>query len=225
MQDYEAIPLPDREKYPVEEMQQRADDYYQFIKRRHSVRHFSTEAVPRQVIESCIMAAGTAPSGANHQPWHFVCVGDAELKRKIRIAAEHEEEEFYGGRAGESWLEDLDKLGTDANKPFLETAPWLIAIFLQRSGTDGLGKKQKNYDMSESVGIATGFLLNALHNAGLATLTHTPNPMKFLNEILERPNTERPYILLVVGHAADEATVPAVAMNKKPLAEISSFVD
>ncbi|MEH6588326.1 MAG: nitroreductase family protein [Halioglobus sp.] len=225
MQDYAPIPLPDRDDYSPEEMEQRADDYYQFIKRRHSVRHFSDEPVARQVIETCIRAAGTAPSGANHQPWHFVCVSNPLVKRKIRIAAEHEEEEFYSGRAGEDWLEDLDKLGTDAQKPFLETAPWLIAIFLERSGVDTAGKKRKNYYMSESVGIATGFLLNALHSAGLATLTHTPNPMKFLNEILERPGTERPYILLVVGHAADEATVPTAAMVKKTLEEISSFVD
>lgn len=225
MQDYTPIPLPDRDDYSPDEMKQRADDYYQFIKRRHSVRHFSDKPVARQVIETCIRAAGSAPSGANHQPWHFVCVSNPLVKRKIRIAAEHEEEEFYSGRAGEDWLEDLDKLGTDAQKPFLETAPWLIAIFLERSGVDPAGKKRKNYYMSESVGIATGFLLNALHSAGLATLTHTPNPMKFLNEILERPGTERPYILLVVGHAADEATVPTAAMVKKTLEEISSFVD
>ncbi|MEP5570033.1 MAG: nitroreductase family protein [Halioglobus sp.] len=225
MQDYEAVPLPPSEQYSAEEMKRRAESYYQQIKRRHSVRHFSDQPVSRQVIETCIKAAGTAPSGANHQPWHFVCVGDATVKRKIRIAAEHEEAEFYGGRAGEDWLEDLDKLGTDAKKPFLETAPWLIAIFLERSGTDEEGKKRKNYYMSESVGIATGFLLNALHSAGLATLTHTPNPMKFLNEILNRPTTERPYILLVVGHPSDEATVPAAALVKKPLGEISTFIE
>lgn len=225
MQDYEAVPLPPSEQYSAEEMKRRAESYYQQIKCRHSVRHFSDQPVSRQVIETCIKAAGTAPSGANHQPWHFVCVGDATVKRKIRIAAEHEEAEFYGGRAGEDWLEDLDKLGTDAKKPFLETAPWLIAIFLERSGTDEEGKKRKNYYMSESVGIATGFLLNALHSAGLATLTHTPNPMKFLNEILNRPTTERPYILLVVGHPSDEATVPAAALVKKPLGEISTFIE
>ena len=225
MQDYEAVPLPHSEQFSAQEMTQKAESYYQLIKRRHSVRHFSDEPVPRQVIETCIKAAGTAPSGANHQPWHFVCVGDASVKRKIRIAAEHEEAEFYGGRAGADWLEDLDKLGTDAEKPFLETAPWLIAIFLERSGTDEEGKKRKNYYMSESVGIATGFLLNALHSAGLATLTHTPNPMKFLNEILNRPSTERPYILLVVGHPSDDATVPAAALIKKPLEEISTFIE
>ena len=154
-----------------------------------------------------------------------MCVSNADVKRKIRIAAEHEEAEFYGGRAGDDWLEDLDKLGTDAHKPFLETAPWLIAIFLERSGKDDAGNKRKNYYMSESVGIATGFLPNALHSAGLATLTHTPNPMKFLNQILERPGSERPYILLVVGHPAEDATVPSVALVKKPLEEIASFID
>jgi len=225
MQDYEAVPLPHSKHYSADEMKQRADEYYQEIRRRHSVRHFSDQPVPRQVIETCIKAAGTAPSGANHQPWHFVCVGDATVKRKIRIAAEHEEAEFYGGRAGEDWLEDLDKLGTDAKKPFLETAPWLIAIFLERSGTDEEGRKRKNYYMPESVGIATGFLLNALHSAGLATLTHTPNPMKFLTEILQRPTTERPFMLLVVGQPSEDATVPAAALIKKPLEAISTFIE
>ena len=191
MNDYEPVPLPDWQTLPEEEMRTQATAYLEFIRRRHSVRDFSDEPVPRDIIETCVRAAGTAPSGANHQPWHFVCVNDPVVKRKIRIAAEHEESEFYNGRAGEEWLDNLDKLGTDAAKPFLETAPWLIAIFLERSGTDGEGNKRKNYYMSESVGIATGFLLNALHSAGLATLTHTPNPMKFLNEILGRPGTAR----------------------------------
>ena len=225
MQDYQPVPLPDRDDYSTEEMQQRADDYHRFIRRRHSVRDFSDKPVSRSVIESCIRAAGTAPSGANHQPWHFVCISDQDTKRKIRIAAEHEEQEFYGGRASDEWLEDLDKLGTDAQKPFLESAPWLIAIFLERSGMDEQGNKRKNYYMPESVGIATGFLRNALQAAGLATLTHTPNPMKFLHQILERPDTERPYMLLVVGHPAEDATVPAAALVKKPLEEIASFID
>ena len=225
MQDYQPVPLPHRDNYSEAEMQQAAYDYYQHIKRRHSVRHFSDKPVARSVIESCIRAAGTAPSGANHQPWHFVCVNNAEIKRQIRIAAEHEEQEFYGGRASKEWLADLDKMGTDASKPFLETAPWLIAVFLERSGMDEEGNKRKNYYMPESVGIATGFLLNALHSAGLATLTHTPNPMKFLSQILNRPSTERPYMLLVVGHPADEATVPAAALVKKSLNEIASFLD
>ncbi len=224
MNDYQPVPLPDWQHRSNGEMRARAADYLEDVKRRHSVRAFKDTAVPRDIIETCIRAAGTAPSGANHQPWHFVCVSDAQVKRKIRIAAEHEEEAFYGGRAGEDWLENLDRLGTDQHKPFLETAPWLIAVFLQRSGLDDEGNKRKNYYMSESVGIATGFLLNALHHAGLATLTHTPNPMKFLNQVLERPANERPYILLVVGHPADDATVPAAALEKKPLEAIATFV-
>mgnify|MGYP001817790838 FL=1 len=224
MNDYQPVPLPDWQHSTNSEMRARAADYLEDIKRRHSVRAFKDTPVPRDIIETCIRAAGTAPSGANHQPWHFVCVSDAQVKRKIRIAAEHEEEAFYGGRAGEDWLENLDRLGTDQHKPFLETAPWLIAVFLQRSGLDDEGNKRKNYYMSESVGIATGFLLNALHRAGLATLTHTPNPMKFLNQVLERPGNERPYMLLVVGHPADDATVPAAALEKKPLEAIATFV-
>ncbi len=223
MQDYEPIPLPDRQDLPEADMRQRAEDYYHHIKRRHSVRNFSDKPVPRDIIETAVRAAGTAPSGANHQPWHFACISDPAVKREIRLAAEQEEREFYGGRAGEEWLGDLEKIGTDAFKPFLETAPWLIAIFIERSGLDEEGNKRKNYYMSESVGIATGFLLNALHSAGLATLTHTPNPMKFLNQILGRPSTERPYILLVVGHPTDDATVPAAALVKKPLQQIASF--
>ena len=158
-----------------------AEGYFEFIKTRHSVRDFSSRAVPKAVIEAAVRAAGTAPSGANHQPWHFVCVSDAETKRSIRQAAETEERAFYGGKAGDEWLKDLAPLGTDEQKSFLETAPWLIAIFIERQGKDEQGNKRKNYYMPESVGIATGFLINALHAAGLATLTHTPNPMKFLS--------------------------------------------
>jgi nitroreductase len=177
------------------------------------------------VIETCLRAAGTAPSGANHQPWHFACVSDPGTKRAIREAAETEEREFYGGKASDEWLKDLKKIGTDARKPFLEIAPWLIAIFAQRYAIDEQGKKHKNYYTPESVGIATGFLINALHEAGLATLTHTPNPMKFLNQILGRPSNERPYILLVVGYPAEDAVIPRAATVKKPLAEIASFIE
>lgn len=222
--DYEALPLPDWEHIGDEQMRCDALAYYAHIRRRHSVRDFSERAVPRDIIETCVRAAGTAPSGANHQPWHFVCVADIDTKRRIRIAAEHEEAAFYGGKASEEWLADLDKLGTDAHKPFLETAPWLIAVFLERSGTGEDGSKRKNYYMAESVGIATGFLLNALHAAGLATLTHTPNPMRFLSEILGRPTNERAYMLIVVGHPAADATVPAAALVKKPLEEIATFI-
>ncbi|MDA8752583.1 nitroreductase family protein [Halieaceae bacterium] len=220
---YDPIPLPMREYLSAEASLARARAYYESIRQRHSVRHFSDEPVSRSVIEACLLAAGTAPSGANHQPWHFACISNPEVKRDIRLAAEQEEREFYGGKAGEDWLSDLQKMGTDACKPFLETAPWLIAIFVERYGIDAQGKKRKNYYTPESVGIATGFLINALHEAGLATLTHTPNPMRFLSRILGRPANERPYILLVVGHPAGDAMIPRAATIKKPLEEIASF--
>ena len=223
MSTYQPIDLPDRLSVTDEEMVSQAEGYFEFIKTRHSVRDFSSRSVPKAVIEAAIRAAGTAPSGANHQPWYFVCVSDPTIKRSIRQAAEVEERAFYGGKAGDEWLKDLAPLGTDEQKSFLETAPWLIAIFIERQGKDEQGNKRKNYYMPESVGIATGFLINALHAARLATLTHTPNPMKFLSEILERPPTERPYLLLVVGHPAEEATVPTAAKQKKTLKEISTF--
>ncbi|MDJ0878139.1 MAG: nitroreductase family protein [Halieaceae bacterium] len=222
--NYDPIPLPARPALSAEESLARAEAFYAQIKQRHSVRHFSDAPVDRAVIESCLRAAGTAPSGANHQPWHFACVSDPATKREIRLAAEKEEREFYGGKAGDEWLDDLKDLGTDADKPFLEIAPWLIAIFVERYGVNEDGSKQKNYYTAESVGIATGFLINALHEAGLATLTHTPNPMKFLNQILDRPSNERPYILLVVGHPAANAMIPRAATVKKSLEEIASFI-
>lgn len=221
---YDPIPLPLRPKLSEHDALERATNYYENIRQRHTVRDFTSEPVSKELIETCIRAAGTAPSGANHQPWHFACISSPEVKHKIRIAAEQEEREFYAGKAGEEWLKDLEKIGTDAEKPFLETAPWLIAIFAERTGKDDEGNKQKNYYTSESVGIATGFLINALHEAGLATLTHTPNPMRFLNEILDRPSNERPYILLVVGHPSEGAQIPRAATIKKPLAQIASFM-
>ncbi|GAB5413421.1 MAG: nitroreductase family protein [Congregibacter sp.] len=223
--NYDPIPLPHRQQLSPAESLRSAKNYYEFIRRRHTVRHFTDAPVDKEVIETCLLAAGTAPSGANHQPWHFCCVSDAAKKREIRVAAEKEEQEFYGGKAGDEWLDDLKKIGTDAHKPFLETAPWLIAIFAERYGLDGQGNKRKNYYMPESVGIATGFLINALHEAGLATLTHTPNPMRFLNTLLERPANERPYILLVVGHPTDNAEIPRAATIKKPLTQIASFYE
>jgi iodotyrosine deiodinase len=224
MKEHDAVPLPDYFEYPVCEMQKRADYYYQDIKRRHSVRSFSERAVPRAIIETCIRAAGTAPSGANHQPWHFAVIGSVAVKKQVREKAEIEERAFYNDRrAGEIWLSALEPLGTDASKPYLEKAPWLIAIFAQRKGFTEEGRKQKNYYVPESVGIATGFLINALHNCGLATLTHTPNPMKFLNEICGRDKTERPYVLLVAGYPSDDATVPTHALKKKDLSEIATF--
>ena len=223
--DYDPIPLDYPDALDSEEMLARAKKYVELISRRRSVRNFSNKDVPREVIEACLQAAGSAPSGANHQPWHFVCVSNSDIKRKIRIAAEKEEEAFYGGLASDQWLDDLHGLGTDSQKPFLEAAPWLIAIFAERYGFDESGEKQKNYYVTESVGIATGLLINALHNIGLATLTHTPNPMKFLSDILGRPGNERPMILLVVGHPAPDAKVPRAATVKKALNQISSFLD
>ena len=219
---YHAVPLPDRMQFSDSEMIARAEDFYQEIKRRHTVRDFSDRPVPRDVIERCLLAAGTAPNGANHQPWHFAVVGDPALKARIRDAAESEERAFYAGKAGAEWLSALAPIGTDASKPFLEIAPWLIVVFGQRKGPHE-GKLRKNYYVPESVNIAVGFLIAALHHAGLATLTHTPNPMGFLNDVLGRPDYEKPYILLVVGHPAATATVPAHAKFKKPLAEIASF--
>lgn len=189
---------------------------------RRSVRDFSPAAVPREVIELAIRTAASAPSGANRQPWRFVAVSDAATKRRIRLAAEAEEREFYERRAPEDWLHALAPLGTDAEKPFLETAPWLVVVFAESYGMDEDGGRRKNYYVQESVGIACGLFISALQNMGLVTLTHTPSPMRFLNEILERPENERPFILFPVGHPADRATVPAI--GRKDLADVSSWV-
>jgi iodotyrosine deiodinase len=221
---YSPIPLPDFEELPVAEMKARATAFYDMIRKRHTVRDFSTRQVPREIVEQCLRAAGTAPSGANHQPWHFSVIADASIKRRIREAAEEEERAFYAGRAGQQWLEALAPLGTDADKSFLEAAPWLICIFGSRRSYGAGGKLRKNYYVPESVGIATGFLLAAFHQAGLATLTHTPNPMGFLNEICGRPESDKPYILLVAGYPADGATIPLHATQKKSLDEIASFL-
>jgi len=211
----------DFQTLPESAMQSQASRFYAQLRRRRSVRDFSSQAVPQDVIEDCLRAAGTAPSGANKQPWHFVVVTDPAVKRRIREAAEEEERIFYGQRASTEWLNDLAPLGTDANKPFLETAPCLIAIFAQSYHLDPEGKKQLHYYVSESVGIATGFLIAAIHNAGLACLTHTPSPMRFLNEILERPSYERPFLLLVVGYPTEGALVPVI--TKKEMAEFVTF--
>ena len=203
-------------------MQQQAREFYQLMSKRRSVRDFSDQAVPASVLEDAILAAGTAPSGANMQPWHFVVVQDPEVKQKMCEAAEIEERELYENRASEEWLDALAPLGTDANKPFLETAPALIAIFLKKVTIDEQGEKHKNYYTSESVGIATGMLITALHNAGLATLTHTPSPMKFLSQILERPSHERPFLLLVTGYPAAGTLVPDI--KRLPLDKIATFI-
>ncbi|UCC75235.1 MAG: nitroreductase family protein [Gemmatimonadota bacterium] len=203
-------------------MKRRAAKFRAELSRRRSVRQFAGRPVPREVVEECLRAAGSAPSGANMQPWHFVVVSDPAVKRRIREAAEKEEAKFYAERAPREWLEALAPLGTDEHKPFLETAPYLIVIFVQSYGVTPEGKKYKHYYASESVGIATGMLVAAVHNAGLVSLTHTPSPMGFLNEILERPPHERPFLMLVVGYPAEDARVPDI--EKKGLAEIASFV-
>lgn len=202
-------------------MMSRAASFRALLEGRRTIREFSSQPVDRSVIEECIMAAGTAPSGAHKQPWHFAVVSDPAIKKAIRKAAEEEEEAFYGGRAPEEWLEALRPFGTDQHKPFLETAPYLIAIFARNYDLGDDGSRTKNYYVQESVGIATGMLITALHHSGLSTLTHTPSPMNFLNEVLERPSNERAVILLVVGHAAADARVPDLA--RKSLEDIASF--
>ncbi|MCA0401617.1 MAG: nitroreductase family protein [Proteobacteria bacterium] len=221
--DFRPVPLPDYVEYPPEEMLARARGFYETIAKRHTVRDFSSRPVPREIIETCLLAAGTAPNGANHQPWHFAVIGDPAIKARIRVEAEEEEKAFYAGKAGEEWLAALKPLGTDASKPFLEEAPWLIAIFGARQSPSADGVMRKNYYVPESVSIATGFLITALHQAGLATLTHTPSPMGFLNGICKRPSAEKPYILLVTGYPAPNATIPRHATEKKPLSQIASF--
>ena len=224
MKEHDSTPLSDYVEYPQDEMLQRAERFYQDIKRRHSIRQFSDREVPQAIIENCIKAAGTAPNGANHQPWHFVAIHSSDLKKQVREQAELHEQGFYSGRAGEDWLEALQPLGTDAQKPYLEHAPWLIAIFSQKKGGVKPGEKQQNYYVHESVGIATGFLITALHNAGLVTLTHTPKPMSFLSKLCQRPDDERPYMLLIAGYPDESATVPDHARNKKSLEQICTFL-
>ncbi len=215
------IPIDNFPDYEPEQMQQRAREFYENIRKRRSVRSFSDKPVPEEVIRQCLLAAGTAPNGANFQPWHFCVVRDPATKSEIRQAAEAEEYEFYHGKAPQDWLDALAPLGTDASKPFLEIASTLIVIFAQTWGEDENHEKVKHYYVNESVGIATGFLIAGLHEAGCATLTHTPSPMKFLNRILERPSNERPFLVLVTGFPAEDATVPNI--TKKPLNEISSW--
>ena len=223
MSKHPVIPLQDYREYPIEEMRQRVSEFYAEVERRRSVREFSDRPVPIEIIKTALEAANTAPSGANLQPWHFAVISGAQTKQKIRQAAELEEREFYTHRASEEWLAALEPLGTDDSKPFLETAPYLIAVFLQKFGVLPDGRKVKHYYPVESTGLATGILITALHHAGLATLTHTPSPMKFLNEILGRPKSERPFLLLVVGYPADDATVPDI--QRKALDEYASFID
>ncbi|WP_375572246.1 nitroreductase family protein [Ahrensia marina] len=222
---YQPLDLPDRSELTDAQMLAEAMAFVNRMKRRHSVRDYAPRPVSREVIEQCIRAAGTAPSGANHQPWHFVAISDPATKKKVRKAAEEEEQRFYDGAAGDEWLKALEPIGTGASKPHLEDAPWLIIVFAQRWGEYEDGTRFKHYYVPESTGIATGFLLTALHHAGLVSLTHTPNPMKFLNGLLNRPDNEKPIMIIAVGHPAESATVPAAAKMKKPLETILSFVE
>ncbi len=221
--DYPYISLKSYREYPIEEMRKRLADFYQDVNRRRTVREFSDRPVPRDIIENALRAAGTAPSGANLQPWHFVVVSGAETKKRIRVAAEAEEKEFYEHRASAEWLAALEPLGTDTNKPFLETAPYLIVVFLQKFGRLPDGRKVKHYYPVESTGLAAGILIMALHQAGLVSLTHTPSPMGFMNDILRRPKSERPFLLLVTGYPADDVQVPDI--KRKGLHEFVSFVE
>ena len=219
------IPLTGYSDVSEAGMQARAEAVLASLSARRTIREFSDKPVPRALIETCIKAAGTAPSGANHQPWHFVAISDPDTKHKIRLAAEAEEKEFYAKRASKEWLEALAPLGTDENKEFLEIAPWLIAVFAQKRGGERAGQDKKNYYVTESVGLAAGMLITALHSAGLGTLTHTPAPMGFLREICGRPISEKPFVLMVVGYPAENARVPKHALIKKSLPEISTFIE
>ncbi len=215
------VPLSGYQEYPEEDMRRRAREFYEKASRRRTVREFSDRAVPREVLDACLLTAGTAPSGANMQPWHFVVVTDASVKSRIRVAAEAEEREFYERRAPREWLEALAALGTDASKPFLETAPVLITVFAETYGVRTDGARIKHYYVTESVGIATGLLIAAIHHAGLVSLTHTPSPMGFLNALLDRPPHERPFLLLVVGYPAADARVPV--LSRKPIDHIVTY--
>ena len=216
------VPLNNYREYPIDEMKQRARDFNDEMQRRRTVRHFSNRPVPREVIEQCLRAAASAPSGANRQPWHFVIVENSSIKLRIREIAEAQEEEFYAKRAPREWLDALAPLGTDSQKPFLETAPCLISIFAQRNKQLPDGSRLKNYYPLESVGIATGILITAIHQAGLVALTYTPPRMRFLNEILGRPDHERPFLILTVGYPADDAMVPD--LRRKAFEEIVTFI-
>ena len=217
---YQALALPDRVQLPEDQSVLAAEGFRDYMRKRHSVRQYSNRPAPEAVIAACIAAAGLAPSGANHQPWHFAAISDPAMKAQIRDAAEEEERAFYSGGAGDEWLAALEPIGTGAHKPHLTDAPWLIVVFAQRYGMTQDGARYKNYYVPESVGIATGFLIAAIHHAGLVCLEHTPNPMKFLPEFCGRPASEKAVMILPVGYPAEDATVPAVAKRKKPLNEI-----
>lgn len=223
MKTVPSVPLK-MQTYAKEEMLKRAEAFFALMKQRHSTRDFADKPVPLDVIKKCLATAGRAPSGANQQPWHFVIVTDPTVKHQIRLAAEEEERAFYAGRASDEWLEALTPLGTDEDKSFIDRAGCLIVIFAQSYGLKEDGSREKHYYVQESVGIATGFLIAALHNAGLACLTHTPSPMGFLSEILQRPKNERAYINLVVGYPAEDAQIPLHALDKKAIEEFVTVI-
>lgn len=218
---YQPLPLPDRVQLSSDDSLKQVQAFRDYMRRRHSVREFSDAPVDAAVIQACIEAAGTAPSGANQQPWHFVAIADPAMKARIRAAAEEEERAFYAGGGGDEWLAALERVGTGPDKPHLTIAPWLIVVFAQRYGMQE-GQRHKHYYVPESVGIACGMLIAAIHHAGLVTLEHTPNPMKFLNALCNRPENEKPVMILPVGLPASDATVPAAAKRKKPLDQIMS---
>ena len=219
---YQPLPLPDRVQLPDDQALAAAQTFRDYMKRRHSVRDFSSRDVPEAIITACIEAAATAPSGANHQPWHFVAIANADMKARIRAAAEEEEQAFYSGGGGDEWLAALEPIGTGVSKPHLTTAPWLIVVFAQRYGVTAENTRYKNYYVPESVGIATGMLITALHQAGLVCLEHTPNPMKFLVGLCGRPEQEKATMIIPVGWPAETATVPAVAKIKKSRDQVMS---
>jgi nitroreductase len=220
---YEPLALPDRVQLSPDQATKASKDFLAYMKKRHSVRDYANTAVPREVIENIIATAASAPSGANRQPWHFVAVADPDMKAQIRAAAEEEEKSFYQGGAGDEWLSALEPIGTGVEKPHLTDAPWLIVVFAERYGLNPDGSRYKNYYINESVGIALGFLIAAIHNAGLVCLEHTPNPMKFLNTLCNRPINEKPVMVIPVGYPTETATIPAAAKQKKPLDKVSSF--
>ena len=217
---YEPIKLPDRIQLSEDEAIQKSQIFLEYMRKRHSVRDFSSRPIPQQIIENIVAAAGRAPSGANQQPWHFVAIKNLTMKKKIREAAEKEEQNFYSGGASDEWISALEPLGTGISKPHLTKAPWLIVVFAERHGIKSDGSRRKNYYVPESVGIAMGFLIAAIHNAGLVCLEHTPNPMKFLNNLCERPSNEKPIMIIPIGNPSADATVPKAAKLKKPLNEI-----
>lgn len=220
---YEPLALPDRVQLSPDQATKASKDFLAYMKKRHSVRDYANTPVPREIIENIIATAASAPSGANRQPWHFVAVADPDMKAQIRAAAEEEEKSFYQGGAGDEWLSALEPIGTGVEKPHLTDAPWLIVVFAERYGLNPDGSRYKNYYINESVGIALGFLIAAIHNAGLVCLEHTPNPMKFLNTLCNRPINEKPVMVIPVGYPTETATIPAAAKQKKPLDKVSSF--